>query len=143
MCLSLYVNIHTESFAHHTGTVSPFARNSIDRLLPPWRNGTFGHNESCAHPSGESESNNATRRRFGKCWGCNCVNSSQPCNVGQTCLWFSQGEGFEHALPVSSVWLLMVLMHAYPALRLLDRLQDVRRRRVQPQYTHTHIQGLN
>lgn len=24
-------------------------------------------------------------------WGCNCANGTQPCDVGQSCLWFSDG----------------------------------------------------
>jgi hypothetical protein len=27
----------------------------------------------------------------GSCWGCNCVNGSQPCAAAQTCVYFSQG----------------------------------------------------
>ena len=75
--------------AGHSSLVSPISRNAVDRNLPPWQGGRFGNNQSCAHPSGESRNNAATRARFGLCWGCNCVNSTGTCDVAQTCLWVS------------------------------------------------------
>ena len=48
--------------------------------------GHFGDPNHCAHPV-----NGPERKTDGICWGCNCTNGSAPCNVGQTCVWFSQG----------------------------------------------------
>jgi len=67
----------------HSSLVSPFARNSVDRDLPEWKDGHFGDALHCAHPAHET--------RDGICWGCNCTNGTSPCNVGQTCVYFSQG----------------------------------------------------
>ena len=72
--------------AAHSSLVSPVSRNAVDRSLPPWHGGRFGDNQSCAHPTTYPSSSN-TYKRFGRCWGCNCVNGTQPCDVAQTCLW--------------------------------------------------------
>ena len=75
--------------AGHSSLVSPISRNAVDRNLRPWQGGRFGNNQSCAHPSRESENDADIRARFGLCWGCNCVNSTGTCDVAQTCLWVS------------------------------------------------------
>ena len=59
--------------AAHSSLLFPPSRNSIDKLLAPWANGSFGHDQ---YPDG---------------WGCDCVNGTAPCEVGQSCYWFSQG----------------------------------------------------
>jgi hypothetical protein len=62
----------------HSSLLIPPARNAVDRDLSPWSNGSFGHG------------------RFGDdSWGCNCINATVeglvPCEVGQSCFWFSNG----------------------------------------------------
>jgi len=57
----------------------PPSRNAIDKTLPPWSNGSFG--DGAFGPDD---------------FGCNCVNATRgggevPCQVGQSCFWFSNG----------------------------------------------------
>jgi hypothetical protein len=84
----------------HSSLISPMPRNAIDRHMSPWRQtgqgavpwgpGTVpgsppgGAKPHCPHPVPTSDDG-------GGCWGCTCVNGTQPCDVGQTCVWFSQG----------------------------------------------------
>ena len=91
MVISLSISCLVPHILHHSSLLSPMPRNAVDRDLQPWSGGRFGDNQSCAHPSYESQHNNATRERFGLCWGCNCVNGTAPCEAAQTCLYFSQG----------------------------------------------------
>lgn len=55
-------------------------RNAIDRDLPGWQGGRFG-NSTCEHVAPTTLT----------CWGCDCHNGTEPCEIGQSCLWFSQG----------------------------------------------------
>eukprot|EP00038_Savillea_parva_P017602 m.21074 g.21074 ORF g.21074 m.21074 type:complete len:358 (+) comp3855_c0_seq1:52-1125(+) len=73
----------TPESAAHSSLLNPFPRNAVDKNLPQWSNGRFGDGLHCAHPANE--------KKDGICWGCNCTNGTSPCNVGQTCVWFSQG----------------------------------------------------
>ena len=64
--------------ASHSSLLIPPARNAIDKALAPWSKGSFGPGE------------------FGDdAWGCNCINATTkgpvPCEVGQSCFWFSNG----------------------------------------------------
>eukprot|EP00912_Choanoflagellata_sp_UC4_P001351 UC4_evm1s835 len=77
----------------HSSLIDPLPRNAVDRELKPWKGGNWPypypvlpHNSSCAHPAHEDTQPNGS-----KCWSCACVNGTQPCDSGQTCLWFSQG----------------------------------------------------
>ena len=121
------------SAAAHSSLLFPPSRNSIDKLLPPWQNGSFGHDQPAAartslgarrgddalvprrasrrehsflearrgdnaHSSTHVEETSipTTRVRAGAPrypdgWGCDCVNGTEPCEVGQSCYWFSQG----------------------------------------------------
>ena len=56
----------------HMSLIVPPSRNAIDKSLAPWANGTFGP------APGETDK-----------YGCNCVNASAPCEVAQSCFWFS------------------------------------------------------
>lgn len=62
----------------HSSLLIPPSRNSIDRLLGPWKGGSMGDGKF--GPDG---------------WGCNCINATTdgqvPCDVGQSCFWFSNG----------------------------------------------------
>lgn len=59
--------------AGHGSVVYPPTRNSVDRNLPPWKGGK--------HPdTGDKEP-----------FGCVCSNGTKPCDVGQSCFWFSNG----------------------------------------------------
>jgi hypothetical protein len=63
----------------HSSLLIPPSRNAVDRVLPPWRGGSHGDGT------------------FGPdAWGCNCINATTslgqvPCDVGQSCFWFSNG----------------------------------------------------
>eukprot|EP00038_Savillea_parva_P007780 m.172466 g.172466 ORF g.172466 m.172466 type:complete len:355 (-) comp13543_c0_seq1:746-1810(-) len=63
----------------HMQLINPMPRNTVDRDLPPWRGGKFGNN-TCERTPPQ-----------GTCWGGDCQNGTQPCNVGQNFLWFNQG----------------------------------------------------
>ena len=76
--------------AAHSSLVSPRPRNAVDRDLWPWKGahwgpGTLPHQANCTHPAHEDVGD------FGHCWACTCVNGTQPCDVAQTCIYFSQG----------------------------------------------------
>ena len=64
----------------HVQMLSPIPRNTADRNLPPWAGGKFG-NYSC----------NPHNNHRG-CWGGDCHNGTEICDVGQNFLWFNQGE---------------------------------------------------
>eukprot|EP00038_Savillea_parva_P008737 m.178828 g.178828 ORF g.178828 m.178828 type:complete len:366 (+) comp14632_c0_seq1:29-1126(+) len=69
----------------HSSLINPIPRNAIDNTLWPWKGGHWDgdllpYNATCEHRSGA-----------GTCWACTCTNASEPCDVGQTCLWFSEG----------------------------------------------------
>jgi len=75
----------------HSSLISPRPRNAVDRDLFPWRGAHWGpgvlpHNSTCDHPAHEDGPHGAN-----DCWGCTCVNGTEPCDVAQTCVWFSQG----------------------------------------------------
>lgn len=80
-------------------------RNAVDRNLPAYQGGKFG-NSSCAHPAGAPPSV-LPRDAWGpynystghSCWGCNCVNGTKPCEVAQTCVWFTEGTSIGCAAP--------------------------------------------
>lgn len=76
-CLALAaLAAHT---AAHVQMLSPMPRNAIDRDLPQWAGGRFG-NGTCERAKTKHT-----------CWGGDCHNGTQPCDVGQNFLWFSQG----------------------------------------------------
>jgi hypothetical protein len=78
----------------HAALISPMPRNAVDRFLPGYRNGGFG-NASCPHPAA-APPRELPRGQYGPvdgnmtCWGCNCVNGTEPCEVAQTCVWFTE-----------------------------------------------------
>jgi lytic starch monooxygenase len=63
----------------HVQMITPMPRSAADRNLPPWRGGKFGNN-TCERTPPQ-----------GTCWGGDCQNATQPCEVGQSFLWFNQG----------------------------------------------------
>ena len=73
----------------HAALITPPPRNAVDRNLEPWAGGRFG-DATCEHPVGKYDPVNPLWGN-GSCWGCNCVNGTQPCEVAQTCVYFSQG----------------------------------------------------
>ena len=79
----------------HGALISPMPRNAVDRFLPAYRGGRFG-NGSCFFPA-QAPPHSLARDSYGppdgngSCWGCNCVNGTQPCNVAQSCVWFTEG----------------------------------------------------
>jgi hypothetical protein len=87
----------------HASLISPLPRNAVDRFLPGYRGGGFG-NSSCPHPGPEPPAG-LPRNQYGpplgdgSCWGCNCVNGSEPCQVAQTCVWFTEGTSIGCAEP--------------------------------------------
>ena len=72
----------------HAALISPAPRNAVDRNLEPWAGGRFG-DATCEHPIHGVDVNPLWGN--GSCWGCNCVNGTEPCEVAQTCTYFSQG----------------------------------------------------
>eukprot|EP00937_MAST-01D_sp_MAST-1D-sp2_P006255 g6255.t1 len=74
--------------------VVPSPRNAVDRQLPQWSGGKWWPFQSnCKNRSHtwnpQIPSGCVPEGTDG--WGCNCANGSQPCDVGQSCFWFSQG----------------------------------------------------
>jgi hypothetical protein len=94
----------------HGALISPMPRNAVDRFLPGYAGGHFG-NASCGGPLGSGgRAGNAPPKSLprgqygppsgnGSCWGCNCVNGTQPCEVAQTCVWFTEGTSIGCAKP--------------------------------------------
>ena len=85
-------------------------RNAVDRYLPGYAGGHFG-NASCGGPlgsggrAGSAPPKSLPRDQYGppdgngSCWGCNCVNGTEPCEVAQTCTWFTEGTSIGCAKP--------------------------------------------
>ena len=74
--------------------VVPAPRNGLDRALPPWKDGKWWpYEQHCAHPdpSWDPQTPSGCKPPGTDGWGCNCQNGSSPCDVAQSCLWFSQG----------------------------------------------------
>ena len=63
----------------HVQMLNPMPRNTADRVLPQWEGGKFGNN-TCERTPPQNT-----------CWGGDCHNATQPCEVGQNFLWFNQG----------------------------------------------------
>eukprot|EP00658_Telonema_sp_P-2_P085549 TRINITY_DN977_c0_g2_i1.p1 TRINITY_DN977_c0_g2~~TRINITY_DN977_c0_g2_i1.p1 ORF type:complete len:373 (+),score=31.12 TRINITY_DN977_c0_g2_i1:132-1250(+) len=71
--------------AAHSNVIVPRPRNAIDALTDP----RFG---SCSLGHGCAPLNNGQGHcDYGASCGCQCVNGTSPCDIGQTCFWFSQG----------------------------------------------------
>lgn len=79
----------------HSSLLVPPPRNAVDRGLPQWAGGRFGY-ANCSHPAYEKPN---PLWGNGSCWGCDCVNSTGPCEAAQTCLWFSDGSSIGCAKP--------------------------------------------
>lgn len=70
----------------HSNVLVPRPRNAVDALTDP----RFG---SCSVGKGCAPLNDGTGHcGYGASCGCVCVNGTEPCNIGQTCFWFSQGD---------------------------------------------------
>ena len=63
----------------HSNLIYPMPRNAIDRLDPRWQGGEGS--PDIWQPNLGNKSGQA----------CACVNGSDVCNIGQTCLWMSVG----------------------------------------------------
>jgi len=82
---------HATLIYGHAALITPPPRNAVDRSLAPWAGGRFGL-ATCEHPTGGVNPGIVNPLwGNGSCWGCNCVNGTQPCEVAQTCVYFSQG----------------------------------------------------
>jgi len=80
--------------SHMSLVVPGPARNAVDRKLPifqqyPW----YPYVPNCSNPNPHWDPQHPSG-----CipagtdgWGCNCANGTVGCNVGQSCLWFSDG----------------------------------------------------
>eukprot|EP00658_Telonema_sp_P-2_P065472 TRINITY_DN54702_c0_g1_i1.p1 TRINITY_DN54702_c0_g1~~TRINITY_DN54702_c0_g1_i1.p1 ORF type:complete len:368 (-),score=63.01 TRINITY_DN54702_c0_g1_i1:394-1497(-) len=78
----------------HMSLILPPPRNAIDNRLPPWAGGKWWpYQPECAHPdphwNPQIPSGCVPPGTDG--WGCNCANGTDKCDVGQSCLWFSDG----------------------------------------------------
>jgi hypothetical protein len=71
--------------AAHSNVIIPRPRNAVDALTDK----RFG---SCSLGKGCSPLENGQGHcAYGQSCGCQCVNGTSPCDIGQTCMWFSQG----------------------------------------------------
>ena len=59
-------------------------------IIPRPRNAVDGWDGSAAHPFPKPDNTPGCTESMGVC-GCWCTNGTEPCAVGQTCFWFSQG----------------------------------------------------
>eukprot|EP01051_Picozoa_sp_SAG22_P021611 SAG22_NODE_4840_length_1153_cov_1.905123_2_plen_118_part_00 len=78
----------------HGSLISPMPRNAVDRDLPGYVGGRFG-NASCGGPlgsggrAGDAPPKSLPRGQYGppdgngSCWGCNCVNGTEPCEAAR------------------------------------------------------------
>jgi len=78
----------------HMSLINPKPRNSIDSTLPFWKNGKWWpYQLHCENPvpgwNPQIPSGCIPKGTDG--WGCNCANGTDHCDVGQSCLWFSDG----------------------------------------------------
>jgi len=77
--------------AGHGSLVIPQVRNSIDRLAPQWRGG-YPHVPDFPGTGRWGRANESCGSRPPSCQeGCSCSNGTEPCDVGQSCFWFSSG----------------------------------------------------
>ena len=88
----MFATMLTQLTLAHSNLISPMPRNAVDRTLEPWSDPVWGpgslpHNASCPHPINFTSPTQPAHR----CWGCTCVNGTEPCMVAQTCVWFSNG----------------------------------------------------
>ena len=86
--------------AAHSNVLVPRPRNAVDALTDP-RFGSCGVGKGCA-PLNDGTGHCG----YGASCGCVCVNGTEPCNIGQTCFWFSQGDTTS---PSCNVWQACVL----------------------------------
>jgi hypothetical protein len=92
----------------HMSLVVPISRNALDRADSSgrWSGGKWWpYQAHCAHPQGSTVPGtpgwnpqvptgcypNNTDGTPTDGWGCNCYNGTEPCDVAQSCLWFSNG----------------------------------------------------
>ena len=88
----------------HMSMIRPIPRNAIDRLDPRWKDGKwFPYRESCSNCTTKTCVTDPHAQGWNPqipsgCvppgtdgWGCNCANGTSPCDVGQSCFWFSNG----------------------------------------------------
>mmetsp|Transcript_25476 Transcript_25476/g.76811 ORF Transcript_25476/g.76811 Transcript_25476/m.76811 type:complete len:367 (+) Transcript_25476:40-1140(+) len=84
----------------HMSLVVPISRNAVDRALPPWAGGKwYPYEPNCSHPGATRPGEPGWNPQVPSgCippgtdgWGCNCWNGTAPCDVAQSCFWFSQG----------------------------------------------------
>lgn len=84
--------------------VIPSPRNAIDRELPRWKGGKwYPFSADCTNcttktcvtdphaPGWNPQTPSGCVPPGTDGWGCNCANGTSPCDVGQACLWFSNG----------------------------------------------------
>ena len=68
--------------AAHSNVIVPKPRNAVDALT----DARFG---SCTASKGCSPLENGKGHcAYGASCGCQCVNGTSPCDIGQTCFWF-------------------------------------------------------
>ena len=82
------------SAAAHMSLVVPVPRNAIDRALSPWSGGKWWpYQPHCEHPDPhwDPQTPSGCKPPGTDGWGCNCQNGTSPCDVAQSCFWFSQG----------------------------------------------------
>ena len=103
----------------HSALISPLPRNAVDRNLKPWKQagpgaqrwgpGTLpGSPPGTPHP----QCDHPARSDGGGCWGCTCVNGTEPCDVGQTCVYFSQGCSIGCTYLLQSIYVLSLCVCA-------------------------------
>ena len=90
----MLIIFHAAVTMAHMSLVLPPSRNAVDRSLPSWAGGKWWpYDPHCANPSPHWDpqipSGCIPPETDG--WGCNCANGTEPCDVGQSCFWFSDG----------------------------------------------------
>lgn len=82
--------------AHMSLVVPGPARNAVDRANSTWKTYPwFPYVPDCPasekQPGWNPQIPSGCIPKGTDGWGCNCANGTSPCNVGQSCLWFSDG----------------------------------------------------
>ena len=78
--------------AHMSLVVPGPARNAVDRALANWSHGKwYPYWAHCDDPHPDSQHPSGCIPPGTDGWGCNCANGTEACDVGQSCLWFSDG----------------------------------------------------
>ena len=77
--------------ASHSTVIIPRPRNAVDALTDPRFGSCHGPDANGVGKGCAPLNNGKGKCAYGQSCGCQCTNGTSPCNIGQTCFWFSQG----------------------------------------------------